>query len=144
MVDILLVKRKLAELDTYLGQLKEYQDIKLSDYKSQWKTQRIVERTLHIMIELCVDIANHIISDCDLRPPTSYADTFSVLMEGKIINKSLSERLQKMAKFRNILVHRYEEIEPEIVISILRKDLKDFDLFKKAILNFLNKGLSHL
>lgn len=144
MVDILLIKRKLAELDTYLGQLKEYQDIKLSDYKSQWKTQRIVERTLHIMIELCVDIANHIISDCDLRPPTSYADTFSVLMEGKIINKSLSERLQKMAKFRNILVHRYEEIEPEIVISILRKDLKDFDLFKKAILNFLNKGLSHL
>lgn len=143
MVDILLIKRKLAELDTYLGQLKEYQDIKLSDYKSQWKTQRIVERTL-LMIELCVDIANHIISDRELRPPTSYADTFSVLMEGKIINKSLSERLQKMAKFRNILVHRYEEIEPEIVISILRKDLKDFDLFKKAILNFLNKGLSHL
>lgn len=137
LVDLLLIKRKLAELDTYMKQLREYQNIKLSDYKNQWKTQRIVERTLHIMIETCVDIANHIISDRELRPPKSYADTFSVLLEGKIINKPLSDRLQKMAKFRNILVHRYEEVEPEIVISILKKNLKDFELFKRAILKFL-------
>ncbi|MFN3739849.1 MAG: type VII toxin-antitoxin system HepT family RNase toxin [Thermodesulfovibrionales bacterium] len=130
MVDILLIKRKLAELDTYLKQLREYQNIKLSDYKSQWKTQRIVERTLHIMIEICVDISNHIISNYGLRPPTSYADTFSVLLERKLINKSLSERLQRMAKFRNILVHQYEEVDPEIVISILRKDLKDVELYR--------------
>lgn len=137
MVDTLLIKRKLAELDTYLKQLKEYQNIKLSDYKGQWKTQRIVERTLHIMIETCTDIANHIISDHELRPPKSYADIFLVLLEGRIINKPLSERLQKMAKFRNILVHRYEEVEPEIVIAILRNNLKDFELFKKAILKCL-------
>lgn len=138
MVDVLLIKRKLAEIDTYLRQLKEYQNIKLSDYRSQWKTQRIIERTLHIMIETCVDIANHIISAHELRPPKSYADTFLILFEESIINKSLSERLQKMAKFRNILVHSYEEVEPEIVVSILSKNLKDFELFKKAILKFLN------
>jgi len=33
----------------------------------------------------------------------------------------------------------YENIEPEIVITILRKNLKDFELFKKEILNFLKK-----
>jgi len=44
-----------------------------------------------------------------------------------------------MARFRNIIVHRYEEIEPEIIISILRKNLKDFDLFKKSVLQFLKK-----
>ncbi|MGB9716672.1 MAG: type VII toxin-antitoxin system HepT family RNase toxin [Thermodesulfovibrionales bacterium] len=140
MVDPLLIQRKLSELDEYLKQLREYQDISIENYRKQWKTQRVVERTLHIMIETCLDVANHIISDEGLRPPVSYSDTFSVLSEAAIINSSLSERLQRMAKFRNIIVHRYEEVEPEIVISILRRNLKDFELFKKAILNFLRKS----
>jgi uncharacterized protein YutE (UPF0331/DUF86 family) len=137
LVDALLIQRKLSEIDEYLKQIKEYEDISISDYRRQWKIQRIVERTLHLMIEVCIDIANHIISDQGLRPPMTYADTFLVLEEGGIIDKALSSRLQKMAKFRNIIVHRYEEIEPEIVISILRRNLKDFDSFKKAILQFL-------
>ncbi len=33
----------------------------------------------------------------------------------------------------------YENIEPEIVVTILRKNLKDFELFKKEILNFLKR-----
>jgi uncharacterized protein YutE (UPF0331/DUF86 family) len=139
LVDILLIQRKLTELEGYLKQIKEYQDISISDYRRQWKVQRIVERTLHLMIEACIDIANHVVSDKGLRPPVSYADTFLVLEEAGIINKALSSRLQKMARFRNIIVHRYEEIEPEIIISILRKNLKDFDLFKKSILQFLNR-----
>lgn len=139
MVDILLIQRKLSELDEYLKQIEEYRDVSISSYRKQWKIQRIVERTLHLMIETCIDIANHIIADQRLRPPTSYADTFLVLEEKGIIKKDLGERLQKMAKFRNIIVHHYDEIQPELVISILRKNLKDFDLFKKAILHFLKE-----
>lgn len=139
LVDILLIQKKLSELDEYLKQIKEYRDISISSYKKQWKIQRVVERTLHLMIETCIDIANHIISDQGLRPPTSYADTFLVLEEEGIIKKALGVRLQKMAKFRNIIVHHYDEIQPELVISILRKNLKDFELFKKAILHFLKE-----
>jgi uncharacterized protein YutE (UPF0331/DUF86 family) len=91
------------------------------------------------MIEQCIDLANHIISDENLRPPESYADTFKVLMEEGIISKNLFKRLEKMAKFRNIIVHHYEVINPDIVISILRKNLRDFDLFKKAILQHLKE-----
>lgn len=69
MVDILLIQRKLTELEEYLKQIKEYQDISISDYRRQWKIQRIVERTLHLMIEACIDIANHVVSDKGLRPP---------------------------------------------------------------------------
>ncbi len=137
MVDYNLINRKLSALDEYLKQIKEYRDIKISEYKSQWKVQRVVERTIHLMIETCIDIANHIVSDMELRTPTTYADTFVVLKEGGIINETISSRLQKLARFRNIIVHRYEEIEPEIIIAILRKNLRDFELFKKSVLKFL-------
>ncbi|NOY65259.1 MAG: DUF86 domain-containing protein [Nitrospirae bacterium] len=139
MVDRLLIGRKIAELERYLEQISEYKDISVKKYRKDWKIQRIIERTLHLMIELCIDIANHIISDRNLRMPTSYADTFRVLVEEGIIRTSLFKRLEKMAKFRNIIVHQYEQVEPEIVVSILKKNLKDFEEYKKAVLKVISE-----
>jgi len=45
--------------------------------------------------------------------------------------------MEKMAKFRNIVVHQYEEVDAEIVIFILKKHLGDFERFKEAILAYL-------
>ncbi len=36
---------------------------------------------------------------------------------------------QNMASFRNMLVHRYEKIDDEIVYGIFQKRLSDFQLF---------------
>ena len=116
MVDQLLIGRKLAQVDSYLGQMREFSKISFTAYKNDWKTQRIVERTLQILIEVCVDIANHIISDQGMRLPTGYADTFEVLKEAKVISKRLGETMETMAKFRNVVVHQYEKIDPDIVV----------------------------
>ncbi len=137
LVDYLLIQRKLAELDTYLEQISQYRSISVQNYRADWKVQRIIERTLQLMIEICLDIASHIISDRNLRPPVTYADTFVVLEENGLIDSELSEKLQKMARFRNILVHHYERIDPEIVVGILRKDLDDFRRFKETLLERL-------
>ena len=84
MVDRTLILRKLSNLEAYLAQIQEYQDISLDVYMDDWKTQRIIERTLQMMIETCSDIAGHIISDQKYRVPTGYADTFKVLDENQI------------------------------------------------------------
>jgi uncharacterized protein YutE (UPF0331/DUF86 family) len=138
LVDKLLIGRKLVQIDTYLKQIGDFSRISLNRYKIDWKTQRIVERTLHILIEACVDIANHIISDQEMRLPTGYADTFKVLMENKVIGKNLCGTLEKMARFRNVVVHQYETIDPTIVVSILHRDLRDFEKYKKAIIKYLS------
>ena len=72
-----------------------------------------------------------------MRLPTGYADTFEVLQEAKVINKRLGDTMERMAKFRNIVVHQYEKIDPVIVVSILRKNLIDFEKYKKAIIDYL-------
>ena len=138
MVDKLLIGRKLSQVDTYLGQIKEFSKISGRAYKNDWKTQRIVERTLQILVEECIDIANHIISDRGMRLPTGYAETFQVLMENAIINKKLFQTMEKMAKFRNVVVHQYEKIDPSIVVSILHRHLVDFEKYKKAIIKYLS------
>ena len=59
MVDETLILRKLGELDEYYRQIKEYGKITVAEYSGDWKVQRIIERTLQMMIETCVDIAGH-------------------------------------------------------------------------------------
>ena len=138
MVDRALMGRKIAQMETYLGQVKEFSPTSLAAYKNDWKTQRIVERTLQILIELCIDIANHIIADGKMRLPQGYADTFGVLAENRVIGRRLGERMGRMAKFRNVVVHQYERIDPAIVVSILNRNLGDFENYKKTILKFLS------
>lgn len=78
MVDDFLVMKKLASMARYQQQLLEYSTISVEQYRADWKVQRIVERTLQMMIELCADIANHMIADLGLRTPQTYADTFQI------------------------------------------------------------------
>jgi uncharacterized protein YutE (UPF0331/DUF86 family) len=137
MVDKSLILRKLSELDQYYKQIKEYEKTTLAQYLCDWKIQRIIERTLQMMIETCVDIASHIISDQEYRVPKSYSDTFKILYEEKIVSECLHNALEKMAKFRNIVVHHYDKVDAEIVIGILKKDLKDFKSYTDAIVSFI-------
>jgi uncharacterized protein YutE (UPF0331/DUF86 family) len=64
--------------------------------------------------------------------------TFKVLTESKVIGKNLCRTLENMAKFRNIVVHQYETIDPVIVVSILNRNLRDFEKYKKAIIKYLS------
>ena len=139
MVDKTLILRKLAEFEEYQKQVNEYAQVTADQYSKDWRTQRIIERTLQMMIEIGADIAGHIISDKGYRVPTTYADTFRVLYENDILNKELFEAMEKMAKFRNIIVHHYDKVDTEIVIGILRNDLGDFVSFKDAILKAMKE-----
>ena len=126
MVDKILIMRKLADLETYINQMQEYSTITVKEYSKNWKIQRIIERTLQMMIELCADITNHVIADKKYRVPTSYGDTFQVLEEEGLISDEQCNTMKKMAQFRNIIVHHYDKVDETIVVNILRQNLKDF------------------
>lgn len=142
MVDKTILLRKLSELDQYLTQIREFSDISVSKYSDDWRTQRIVERTLQIMIETCLDISGHIISDEGFRTPENYADMFRILQENSILKKTLVTSMEKMAKFRNYVVHHYDKLDPDIVVSMLNKNLEDFVEFKKSIIRYLKKDVT--
>jgi len=139
MVDRTLILRKISELDEYLGQLQEYRSLTAGKYLGDWKTQRIVERTLQMAIETCLDVASHLVSDRGWRTPDGYADTFRVLAENKAIGKSLLPKLERMAGFRNVVVHRYDRIDAAIVVDLLKKHLVDFVAFETAVIKVLNR-----
>jgi len=43
------------------------------------------------------------------------------------------ENFKKMAQFRNVIVHDYVRIDPEILHGILRRNIKDLRLFGRMV-----------
>ena len=60
------------------------------------------------------------------------------LREYETISLSNYQAMVKMAKFRNIIVHDYARIDPEIVVGILKNNLNDFKGFAKDILRHMD------
>lgn len=133
MVDRDLVRRRLSLLDTYLEQLAPYRGIDQSAYEQDWKTQRVVERTLHLAIETCMDVADHIVADRRLRVPETGAESFEILAEAQLVSRELGGALALMVGFRNILVHDYARLDSSIVLRVLREDLRDLERFRDAV-----------
>jgi uncharacterized protein YutE (UPF0331/DUF86 family) len=136
-VDRDLVLRKLADLEQYLVQVGEYRGLDVEAYRADWKTQRIVERTLQMAIEVCADVANHLIADRGLRVPATYAEAFEVLAEASFLSARDRDAMIRMMGFRNIVVHEYARVDAEIVVRILREHLADLARFGAAARSWL-------
>ncbi len=137
MLDRDLLLRKLADLDLYLSQASEFRAVTADEYRRDWETQRVVERTLQLAIEACLDVASHIVADRQLRVPSTYAAVFEVLGEAGLLDDGLRETMVRIARFRNILVHDYARIEPAAVVRSLREGLDDLRRFGEAALGWL-------
>ncbi len=133
MVDKPLINRLLANLRGYREDLHEFDNVKLDSFRVDTRTQRYAERTLHVAIECCMDICHHLISDQQWREPDSYADAFNVLAEHGVLTSEAATKYRLMAQFRNKLVHYYEKIESEQVLSIARLRADDFIDFAASI-----------
>jgi uncharacterized protein YutE (UPF0331/DUF86 family) len=133
------VERLLADIRANIKELREATDITWEVYQTNSRARRFVERTLHIAIEACLDVVQHIIADEQFREPTSYRDAFVVLAEQGILAAEDLPTFQNMVSFRNLLVHYYERIDDTTVFGIFTRHLADFDHFVETITTFLQQ-----
>lgn len=133
MVDKHLLEEKLKLLAEYIIDLQEENTVSLLEIKENKRLRRYIERTLHLAIECCLDIGGHLISDLGLREPEDYKDIMTVLTESGYLPQEKLGTFKKMAQFRNVIVHDYARIDPEILYVILHKNIDDLIVFASAI-----------
>jgi len=140
-IDKVKIEGQLSNLRDYLSKLYDIAKIDLKTFQHDILYKAAAERLLQVSIETCLNIGNHIIASMSWRNPNDYADIFKILGENDVIPKEFSEKMVEMAKFRNLLVHLYWEIDPKVEFEFLKSDLNDFELFAKYIVKFLKKSL---
>ncbi|MFW6035843.1 MAG: type VII toxin-antitoxin system HepT family RNase toxin [Halothermotrichaceae bacterium] len=137
MVDKEVVLKRLNNLKDNLNYLKGIKDFSKNEFSSDPDIYFRYERSLHLAIEAVLDIGNHLIADQRLRTPESNRDIFKILVDNNIIDKDLSEKLMKMAGFRNILVHDYLSLDRELEYEIILNNINDIKEFIKIVVKYI-------
>ena len=129
-----IIQKKLALLTEYLVKLRiELTDIKFSQFNDNWAMQRMTERSLQVMVEIIIDISERIIAIENAGPVASAGQAIEKLVELKVI--ATCDPYVDMVKFRNLIVHRYEIIESELLYTIASNKLTDFERFIRELDN---------
>jgi uncharacterized protein YutE (UPF0331/DUF86 family) len=127
-----VIGKKLEIFDDTLSRLKNYLPITYDQFQMDWGMQKIVERSLQILVEIMIDIANRIIARKGEIPPQVSSDAIEKLKQyGYIQDVTV---YKKMVRFRNLLVHNYDSLDMGILYDILTRKLEDFIEYKNAIL----------
>ncbi len=95
---------------------------------------------LLLAIEDAFALCSHAVARLGGEVPTSYAECFETLQRHGVIEEPLLERLRAMARFRNLLIHRYWEVDDRRVLKICRNNLDDLEAFASAIGNYFGLG----
>ena len=96
-------------------------------------TQDIVSVNLERAVQVCTDIASHIVADSNEEPPNSMGAAFESLVCLGLIAQDLADRMKRAVGFRNISVDTYQRVDWAIVFDIITNRLGDFAEFARSI-----------
>ncbi len=137
-IDRELVERRLADIKSTLKELEEIAGRGLETFLSENYIRYAAKYLLITAIEGAFSVCNHI-SVRKGRIPESYSECFRELIALGVIDRELGERLSRMAKFRNILVHQYWRIDDERVFQMIKEDISDLSEFIEEVMRYLEK-----
>jgi len=132
----IVIASKLESLRRCLDRIRSKKPDTLNQLLEDIDMQDILALNLERSIQLCVDIANHILSSLDDAPAMSMAESFERLSEKRIIPNGLAQNLKKAVGFRNLSVHAYDKIDWQLVWNILEGDLSDLVRFLECVESF--------
>ncbi len=131
MTDAELVAKKLAEIETYVRELRAL--ARPAAIGHDVKEERFVLHTLQLAIQAALDAASHVVSDEQLGEPERNRELFELLGKAGWVPPELCGRLQEMAGFRNVLVHEYAAVDLAIVRDVVENRLDDLLQFAAAM-----------
>lgn len=137
-LDDLVVSERLSRLERCARKLSEISRVPLDRFLQDEDLQDKAERNFQVAAQCCIDIGSHIIAAQGLGMPESYADVFETLGNSGVLTTDFAHTFQRIAGFRNILVHDYVKVRPETVYKNL-SNISDFSTFARQILEYIER-----
>ncbi|MCW5853567.1 MAG: DUF86 domain-containing protein [Anaerolineae bacterium] len=121
--------------------LRQYRKLTYEQFSRDRTISRAAERYFQLAIQAALDIGAVILSEEGVKVPEEYRDIFPRLADIGVLPPEFASKLVGMAKFRNVLVHLYLQVDPALVYHYLQHDLGDLERFAQYVGEYLhNKG----
>lgn len=132
-----LIRARCQEIEDSLGRLERIRTVPREDFLRDRDLQDIACYRILLAIEAALGLCYHVAAKHLTKVPEEYAECFSILADAGILPTDLSERLQKMARFRNLLVHMYWKVDLDALYKLILDRLTDLQQFSQTIIALL-------
>lgn len=131
-----VITGKLTNLRQRLSELRTLSPL-TPERLQEWLVPRAVERDLQVSVEIVIDVCQRLLSLAGLPP----AATSREAVEGCVSLGVLAspEPYRQMVGFRNMVVHRYEFVDTEVLLRLVNHHLPDFDRFQQEVLDYVER-----
>lgn len=133
-----LVSSKLNDLKNSVIYIKEFlpSDYKLLDNrKDRNALYKEVENSIQLMIDICAVID----SDIGASTPSDEDNIIDLLEKDEVISHQIAKKIHLMKGFRNLIAHRYGDVNQQIAYDNIKSGINDFNIFISEIEKFLDK-----
>jgi uncharacterized protein YutE (UPF0331/DUF86 family) len=109
-------------------------DSELPGAEKEWMRLDLTVLNLQRAVEAAIDVACHLISANGWELPRDARHAFEILVARGIISGTLLKVLHAAIGFRNIAVHDYTKLDPQVVRGIAADHLGDLEEFANEVL----------
>ncbi len=135
------IRRHLKDLEQSIVELKKLQNRPEDDLRKDLSFCWSVEHGLQIAIQNVIDIGAHILSSDLKNDWNDYTEVIDKMGKYGMIPEKFSQKIRKFASLRNIIVHRYLDVNLSIIYDVLQNHLEDFKNYIIYIEKYLEKKL---
>ena len=135
MVDESRILHKLQAITDSLSKLEELAQMGGDVFLTDFRSIDSAKYNLQTSIEAMIDICNHIISRKRLRVPATNVESFEVVSEAGLLPADALPVYRSMARFRNRIVHMYDDVDDSQIHEILQTRLDDVRAFVQHVAN---------
>ena len=128
-----LIRTRCSKIEESVNRIERLQGFSRDAFLADQDTLDLACYRLLVAIEAALALCYHVSAKRLHLVPEEYAECFANLRDAGIIPADLTERLQQMARCRNLLIHMYWKIDYGQVYDILHRNLHDLRAIAAAI-----------
>jgi uncharacterized protein YutE (UPF0331/DUF86 family) len=129
------IRQKLHFMRVQLKRLHEIRSTNQGEFFGNDLYIHAATRMLQIAIEAMLDLSSHIAAHEGWGLPKSYAEVIQIAARNLSIPENAIKTYTAMARFRNRVVHLYDEAGAREIWTIIQENLQDFEPFMRAVVD---------
>lgn len=137
MVDKDVVTAKLVDLVDRIERARRHCPATPAELVADRDALDLVSFNLMLAVQICADVAAHLIAHAGWSTPRTLAEAFDRLVQHGVTPRATGERLKRAIGLRNVVAHGYARIDADIVHDAAMHGLADLEAFAADVAQFV-------
>ena len=134
-----VIAAKLADLALRVGRARKHCKASSVELAADVDALDLVAFNLMLAVQICADIASHIIADAGWPGARTLAEAFARLHEHGVLTRETSAALGRAAGLRNVVAHGYAAVDVGLVHAAATQGVVDLDAFAREVAAWLSQ-----